>query len=446
MFDLFLISSKRFASLSLSALTRSPDGETSIGIRRVLVMLGFLPIFALIQGIHWVGFLLDDILFRGWRSIRIQEPVFVLGVPRSGTTKLHQVLAKDDQFTTFSAWECLFALSVTERRFWLGLTRIDALFGGPGAGLLDWLQHRVFASLDDVHAMSLTTPEEDYFALMPILSCFILALPFPGAEHLWRIGRFDQVLSDGERSRVLEFYQDCLKKHLYVHGEHKRLLSKNAAFAPLANSLAEHFTDSRFLICLRDPMETIPSQLSSIRSGLAFFGVPPDSIPIRDRFVNQLAFYYQNLDTLARTLRPNRCVTVTLLDLKADLATTLCAVYQRLELPLSGAFGQLLEAESSAARHYRSGHNYSLEQFALEPSEIDARFSRPYRQASQGPNALMLETSNPEVDPHPTLRLQSAIQEPLAQAMRSKDSDKTTRGATPIPLRAGTDTGGAGTC
>ena len=375
MFALFLISIRRFASMALSALTRSPDGNAPVGIRRVLVMLVFLPLFALVQCIHWIGFLLDDVLFRGWRRVQVREPLFVLGVPRSGTTKLHEVLAKDDQYTTFSTWECLFALSVTERRFWLGLGRIDALIGRPGARLLGWFERRIFASLDDVHAMSLRTPEEDYFALMPILSCFILALPFPGFEHLWRIGRFDQALPDAERQRILDFYEASLKRHLYVHGPHKRLLSKNAAFAPLAGSLAERFTDARFIVCLRDPMQTVPSQLSSIAPGLAFFGVPPDSIVIRDRLLDQLAFYYRNLDALACSQPAERCVTISLPELKSGLAMTLTAAYARLGLPLDDKFAQVLHREAIAARGYRSEHSYTLEQFGLDPARIAARFA-----------------------------------------------------------------------
>jgi hypothetical protein len=380
MFDLFTISSRRFVRMALASLTRSPDGTARLSVRRVLIMLGFLPLFALVQGIHWLGFLLDEIFFKDWRKVQIRQPLFVLGVPRSGTTRLHEVLAKDEQYTTFSTWECLFALSVSERRFWLALARLDRMLGGPAARVLGWIEARVFASLDDVHAMSLKTPEEDYFALMPILSCFILALPFPSTEHLWRIGRFDQALPETERRRVLDYYQGCLQKHLYVHGEHKRLLSKNAAFASMAGSLAEHFADARFLICLRDPMQTVPSQLSSIASGLAFFGVPPASAMVRDRLVEQLAFYYENLDALARTQAPQRCVTVTLPELKTGLAAALTSIYRRLELPLSESFRQTLEQETEAARRYRSGHTYSLAQFGLDPQQIATRFAVAYRQ------------------------------------------------------------------
>jgi hypothetical protein len=338
-------------------------------------MLGFIPLFALVQGIHWLGFLLDDLLFRGWRRVPVREPLFVLGVPRSGTTRLHQLLARDPQYTTFSTWECLFALSVTERRFWLTLARIDAAIGRPGARTLKWVERHVFSGLDAVHAMSLSTPEEDYFALMPILSCFILALPFPAAPHLWRMGRFDRELSPAERGQVLDFYEACLKKHLYVHGAEKRLLSKNAAFAPMAGSLAERFTDARFVVCLRDPIETVPSQLSAIASGLAFFGVPPDSPVIRDRLVDQLAFYYCNLDRLARAQPADRCATVTLPQLRSGLAQTLTAVYDRLGLPMDRAFERLLRDEDESARRYRSGHSYSLEQFGLVPARIEARFA-----------------------------------------------------------------------
>ncbi|KAA6185782.1 sulfotransferase [Thiohalocapsa marina] len=389
MFDLVPISTRRLFKLALTALRQSPDGEAPLTAYRVLVLLGFLPLFALVQGIHWLGFLCDDVFFRGWRQVRVRDPLFVLGVPRSGTTRLHQVLARDAQFTTFAAWECLFALSVTERRFWLALARLDKRIGAPAGRIVGWLERRVFGALDAVHPMGLTTPEEDYFTLMPILSCFILVLAFPASEHLWRMGLFDRDMPEDERRRILDFYENCLKKHLYVHGEHKRLLSKNASFAPLALSLAEHFPDARFIVCLRDPQQTIPSQLSSITPGLQLFGVPQDSAPVRERLLEQLAFYYDNLQRLEASQPAERCVTLTLPQLKGELAATLTAVYARFGLQLGAAFADALRAEAGAARRYSSGHRYTLEQFGLDASQIAQRFATAYAhagmQAGAGP-------------------------------------------------------------
>ncbi|WP_462320066.1 sulfotransferase [Halochromatium sp.] len=385
MFELFLISTKRFIGLVGSSLSHSPDGQAPVRWRRVIVMLGFLPVFALGQALHWLGFLLDDLFFRGWRRVSIDAPVFVLGVPRSGTTRLHQVLAQDQQFTTFRTWECLFAPSVTQRLFFLGLARIDRTLGAPFARLLRRIERHVFAGLDDVHPMGLTTPEEDYFALMPVLSCFILALPFPNFGHIWRVGRFDADLDATERERLLDFYESCLKRHLYVHGANnahgagKRLLSKNAAFAPWAQSLAQRFPDARFIVSLRDPLETVPSQLSSIGAGLAFFGVPADSEPVRQRLTAQLAFYYENLDRLRAQLPEAQHAALGMQDLRGGLGKTLRGVYQRFQLPISADFEQVLEREDGQARRYKSSHHYSLEQFGLTSAMVCALFAAAYR-------------------------------------------------------------------
>lgn len=379
MLGLFLISAKRFAGLALSSLTASPDGQAPLRPRRVLIMLGFLPVFALAQTLHWLGFLLDDLFFRGWRRIDVKQPLFVLGVPRSGTTRLHQVLAQDQQFTTFRTWECLFAPSVTQRLFFLGLARIDRAIGAPAARLLRRVERHAFAGLDAVHPMGLTTPEEDYFALMPVLSCFILALPFPGFEHIWRIGRFDVDIEPAERRRLLDFYEACLKRHLYVHGADKRLLSKNAAFAPWALGLAQRFPDARFIVSLRDPLETVPSQLSSIGSGLAFFGIPADSQPVRQRLTTQLAFYYENLDRLRQQVPAERHAALGMTELRTGLGQTLTRIYERFGLPLSAAFSEVLRHEDAQAKGFKSRHCYSLEQFELTSAGLSERFAAAYR-------------------------------------------------------------------
>ena len=170
MLRLLFFSARRLLRLTLGTLRPGPAEPTGAFLRRLLVIALFLPPFALIQVVHWIGLLLDEVLFRGYRRVEIREPLFVLGVPRSGTTHLHRVLAQDPQYTTFSTWECLFAPSVAERRLWLGLGWIDARLGRPLGRLFGWLERRAFAGLVEVHSMGLADPEEDYFALMPVLA------------------------------------------------------------------------------------------------------------------------------------------------------------------------------------------------------------------------------------------------------------------------------------
>lgn len=378
MLRLFLASAARLGALIYRTFIPVP-GTGRPSVRRQLVMAGFIPLFVLIQGIHWIGLFLDEILFPGARRVTIREPLFVLGVPRSGTTHLHRVLAEDTQFTTFSTWECLFALSVTARFFWLGVGRLDRAIGRPGGRLLDWLERRAFNGLQEVHGMRLRDPEEDYFALMPVLACFILVLPFPHSDFLWRMGTFDRDMPEADRRQLMDFYRRSLQKHLYVHGQQKRLLSKNAAFAPLAGNLAAYFPDARFLICLREPAQTFPSQISSIASGIRFFDARTSAPDLSERLIRQLGFYYVNLDNALRALPDARCAWVTMHTLKTDLAAAVSSLYGQLGLTFASDFKEKLRERSRAAKAYRSSHDYRAEQFGLAPDRIDQELGALYR-------------------------------------------------------------------
>jgi hypothetical protein len=376
--QLLFTTTGRMLLLAWRSLWPSTNQGAGPSLRRVLVMAGFIPVFTLLQLIHWVGLLLDEILFRGYHRVEIREPVFVLGVPRSGTTHLHRVLARDPQYTTFSTWECLFAPSVTERRILMGVGWLDTRLGRPLHRLLGALERRAFGRLDQVHAMGLGDPEEDYFALMPVLACFILVLPFPTDPYLWRMGTFDRDMPDDERARIMAFYRRCLQRHLYVHGPEKRLLSKNAAFAPLAGSLREAFPDARFIVCLRAPTETLPSQLSSLESGIRFFGVL-DVVPdFHERLARQLGFYYENLERALDDLPEDRCTWVTMSALKVDLVMTLETVYARLGLLLEGPFRACLTEEAALSRGYRSGHRYTLAQYRIGPESLGRGLMQVY--------------------------------------------------------------------
>jgi hypothetical protein len=353
-------------------------GRPRPSARRILVMLGFIPLFALIQGIHWIGFVLDEIFFRGYRSVVVKEPLIVLGVPRSGTTALHRILAEDSALTTFSTWECLFAPSVSQRRFWISLGRLDRCVGRPLGRVLDWIEHHAFRGLDSVHPMRLSDPEEDYFALMPVLASFILILAFPNSDRLWQMGTFDRDMPEPRRRRLMDFYHGCLQRHLYVHGPDKRLLSKNAAFAPLAESVSRRFPDARIIVCLREPLATLPSQLSSIAPGLDAFDVLSVVPDFRERLTRQLVFYYLNLERALGALPPARCAWVSMRALQEDLESRVLAIYRQLGLSPSTALRSGLARATREARAYRSGHTYALEHFGLSRDEIERELGPTY--------------------------------------------------------------------
>jgi len=368
---LFWDSLARLGSL-IGAALRPPPGRRAPSSRRVLIVLAFFPVFAAVQAVHWVCLGLDEVVFRAYRRVPVTAPLFVLGVPRSGTTLTHRVLARDPALTTFSTWECLLAPSITQRKMILGVMALDRAMGGPLGRALGAVERRVFGALHDVHATTLTAPEEDYLALLPVVACFILVVPFPQAAPLWRMAAFDREMPEGPRRRLLAFYRGLLQRHLYVHGPDKRLLSKNAAFAGMAGALRDAFPDARFIRCHREAEAVVPSQLSSIRGGVRLFDSDPDGALFPARMTEVLGFYYANLDRVLPAPGGPGHVVLDMAMLKADLKGSVTRAYAALDLPLSHHFDACLDAEARAARAYRSGHRYDARDFGLDDETIAA--------------------------------------------------------------------------
>lgn len=375
----------------LRALAPSREGWAPWRGGRLLALALFVPIFALLQLTHWIGFLLDDILFPGYRRVPVSEPLFVIGLPRSGTSYLQRVLSLDEGTTTMRLWELVLAPSVTERKIWMALIAADRAVGSPLGRLLGWAQHRAVEWMDDVHPVLLDEPEEDFLTLLPAFACFLLVIPFPGHPEVWRLTRFDE-WDAAERKSVLDFYRSCLQRHLYAVGDGRRLLSKNPSFTPFAASLAEAFPDARFICCVRDPREAVPSQLSSVADGMRLFGVDVAEPWIRDRIVSMMEHYANHAMAVSDTMPENRWVFVSLEGLRADLEETVRSAYERFGWSTDAGFRGTLHAESHRARSHRSTHDYALGRFGLAEADLEGRF------------AAFVERFGFDVRPPPTVR------------------------------------------
>jgi hypothetical protein len=342
-----------------------------------------LPLFSVLQLLHWFAFLLDELLFQGYRKVELRPPLFVIGVPRSGTTFLHRILARDHQFTSLTTWECLLAPSVIQRKLILALLGLDRFLKRPVQRLCRLAFGGLQRRFDAVHAIRLDLPEEDYLTLLPLLSCFLLVLGFPKDDLFWRLGHFERELTQEEQKLILGYYLAMLQKHLYVHGQDRIMLSKNPAFCSLVPVLRQHgaFGDCRMVIPMRDPVAAYHSQLSSIVSGLQFFQTL-DFAPLFARRFRVLFTHYYAVLLQQHRVAAGRQLTsmVNMKDLKERLEETLISIYGDLGLNMGQAMREQLAEEGRQARDYHSGHHYDLDRFMLDTDEVELAFAEVVRQ------------------------------------------------------------------
>ena len=225
-------------------------------IRQVCVML---PLFTLILVVNNVALTLDWILYPHFRRQAIEKPVFVVSLPRTGTTNLlHALNAPGMPFTSMKLWESLLAPSIIQKKVLRWCWKHTPSFLRRAVRRLD---ARVFKTLNTVHHASLFLPEEDEMALFWSLSTAHLGLFYPESEVMRDHFRFDDLLDERQKNRIMTGYKRLVQRHLYAleSREPVRFLSKNPAMAAKVETIAKYFPDAQAVVIERPPHSILPS-------------------------------------------------------------------------------------------------------------------------------------------------------------------------------------------
>lgn len=343
----------------------SPAGRryAPLGLRRLL-FLALAPAGLLLFAVHGACLALDEWLYPAFRRTAVRRPVFILGVPRSGTTYLHRELARDHRFATTATWELLLAPAICQRRLLTLLAAIDRALGAPLCRVLRFVEHRLAAPMDSVHPVGLDAAEEDYLALLPAAGCFFASLAFPGSTALRALAHPGD-LKAPQRRRLLAHYHALLQRHLFFHGK-SALLSKNAAFASWLPYLARHYPDALFVLCIRQPGGALSSQLSSLGGARSLFGTYPDNAAIAERFAAHYERWFDDLVDYAQAGEGDTLV-VDQTWMRNHGEVVLHTIYQRLDLATAA-----LPAERTAVAEKKRppGHRHNAKDWPIPEARL----------------------------------------------------------------------------
>ena len=294
---------------------------------------------------------------------QIVAPMFVLGLPRTGTTVLYGMLAADPAMRSPASWE-------VARPFPPPGPTPDpqriALMDKDFAGFL-----RIAPGVDAIHPLGSMLPQECLALQAPEFLSYEYPTTFPVPSY-WAWLREQDM-------RPAYEYERRFLQHLQSGHAGERWILKTPAHLMWLDALLEVFPDALLVHTHRNPT-TVLASVSSLMT--AFRGAMSNAVDPHEVGREQLEAWtwglQRTMDVRDR-LPAERVVDVHYTDTVEDPVGTVRRVYEHFGLPMSpaveaGVTGYL--AENPRDKH--GTHRYTLEDFGLDRDEVDAAFA-PYR-------------------------------------------------------------------
>jgi hypothetical protein len=290
----------------------------------------------------------------------IIAPIFILGLPRTGTTLLHGLLAQDyDAFSAPVTWEVMFPSPPPS----LGQKgRIQRANRRLSCFLL------LAPEFQKVHPVSADLPQE----CIAIMSHTFMSDQFAA---MYNVPAYGSWLKQQDMRPVYQFHREFLQ-HLQYGRPARRFVLKAPVHMLSIEPLFATYPDALVVQTHREPLEVLPSAASLttlLRSVFSDF-VDPAAIG------NDMTKYWQDaLDKFLATrkgLRHSAFFDLEYSDLVRDPIECVRSLYRWLERDLSYDVELRMRAFLSAHPNGKHGsHSYTLAAFDMDPDRLSEHFS-----------------------------------------------------------------------
>ena len=296
---------------------------------------------------------------------------------------LQRLLAQDRaNFSAIRSWEIYSAPSIAQRRMLRGIKLVDGWFGSPLYKRLMAWEARVLKQVK-IHRIGIYEPEEDEGLFFYIWYSLFIWFFFPTAVDNARFDRFDEVVPAPRKRRIMKFYRNCIKRHLYARGG-GHYLSKNPSHTGRIDALLREFPDARIIYLLREPEEMISSSLSWFSFCWNYFTDPVDPYAHKELILDMAEhFYSYPYKRLASAPAENHLI-IRYEDLTGDVEKTVQEIYRHFGLPMTEEFRRAVSNAARRSRAYKSRHNHTLENARVSESQVENLYCKPYREFLRG--------------------------------------------------------------
>jgi hypothetical protein len=294
----------------------------------------------------------------------IGGPVFVIGLPRTGTTALSQLVAADPQFRSLRLWESGSPVPPPETATQYTDPRIAVAEGNLA------LMNKAFPLMQTMHHTEATTATE----CQDLMGMSFRTVHFDG---------FARVPS------YLEWVIDTDMKPTYLY--HRRVLRllqwhcpptlwhlKTPVHMFALDALVDAYPNARFLWSHRDPVKVLGSVCSLIHYTRSWSSDRDDSVELGAEELDRWSVAIQRAMDFRERMGDDRFADVSFSELQSDPLDALEKSLARIGLPFDDrSRASVAEWAGTHEPSSHGTHSYDLSDFGLDPDQIRERFA-PY--------------------------------------------------------------------
>lgn len=291
----------------------------------------------------------------------IEQPIFVTGLPRSGTTFLHNLLVADAMNAVPRCWQTIYPASVDDRR------RARRAIRTVDRQLRFF--RRLAPDLAAMHPITATAPQE----------CSEIT------AHLFASLRFDT-------THHVPSYRAWLDRtgHLAAYRFHRRFLQHLSRHAPQGtrwvlkcpdhvfalDEIRQVYPDARFVFVHRDPIRVLASVARLTEVLRQPFARRLDRASIGRQVCDHWADGAARILAASETLPADQVVHVRYRDLVGDPVGTVTRVYAAFGLPYDEGFKERIDAYVAAKPNGGYGQlRYRLEDYGIDMARERRRYA-----------------------------------------------------------------------
>ena len=299
---------------------------------------------------------------------KITAPVFIIGMPRTGTTILHSLLHEDVNHRSPLAWECLLPSPVAEPSTFTDNPQLNTIKKEFGQ------LFKLVPDFQKKHHMTAESPQECIgITALDFNSFQTCAQVYIPSYLKWFAEESDQLQTMRFHKRFLQYLESG-----GVRSE--RWLLKTPVHMMRLTALFEVYPDAKVIMTHRDPAKVVPSAaslISSVRSLYSDYEEPARS------GLEQLDFWKMSFDRFmadrAQLNKENQILDLHFNDFVQDQMACVDQIYSYFDWSLDDASrSKMKDFLASNPKGKHGSHEYCLEDFNLTQSQVSKEFIEYY--------------------------------------------------------------------